>query len=174
MWKDIEGWENFYEVSSEGLVRNKSTNKLITIDYSNKSGYARVTLYYKGRRERFLLHRLVMKTFVGESNLEVNHIDSDKCNNSLSNLEYVTRKDNEMHCLLYGAKRNLYKPFKIIYFNGDIDVFQVKGELANRLGVTRACIKNWLHGKTRGYLNYNIKEIHYIEVNKCQTTNCSA
>ena len=51
-----------------------------------------------------------MKTFVGESNLEVNHIDSDKCNNSLSNLEYVTRKDNEMHCLLYGAKRNLYKP----------------------------------------------------------------
>ena len=54
MWKDIEGWENFYEVSSEGLVRNKSTNKLITIDYSNKSGYARVTLYHKGRRERFL------------------------------------------------------------------------------------------------------------------------
>ena len=50
MWKDIEGWENFYEVSSEGLVRNKPTNKLITIDYINKSGYARVTLYHKGRR----------------------------------------------------------------------------------------------------------------------------
>ena len=74
MWKDIKGWESYYEVSDLGEVRNKKTNKLVCIDYSNRSGYARVTLYYKDKPKKFLLHRLVMSTFVGDSNLEVNHI----------------------------------------------------------------------------------------------------
>lgn len=53
MWKDIKGWESYYEISDLGEVRNKKTNKLVCIDYSNRSGYARVTLYYKDKPKKF-------------------------------------------------------------------------------------------------------------------------
>ena len=61
MWKDINGFEGHYEISSNGEVRNKITNHLLTIDYSNKSGYARVTLHHNHKTKRYLLHRLVIK-----------------------------------------------------------------------------------------------------------------
>lgn len=174
MWKDIKGWESYYEISDLGEVRNKKTNKLVCIDYSNRSGYARVTLYYKDKPKKFLLHRLVMSTFVGDSDLEVNHIDSDKRNNSLTNLEYVTRVENARHCMRFGSKHNNYKPFIVEWLNGEVDMFETKSELANEVKVTIACVKMWLRGNTKGYTKYNIKDIHYVESNKCQTTNCSA
>lgn len=165
MWKDILGWEKYYEVSSYGIVRNKLTNHILSVDYSNPSGYARVTLYHNNKKQRYLLHRLVMETFVGKSELEVNHIDSDKTNNALSNLEYVTRKENETHCRLYGAKRKNYKPFLVIYSNGNRCVYQTREELSLSLGITRACVKMWLHKNNRGYEKYGIVSIEYIKTN---------
>ena len=162
MWKDINGFEGHYEISSNGEVRNKITNHLLTIDYSNRSGYARVTLYHNHKTKRYLLHRLVMETFVGKSNMEVNHIDSNKRNNSLDNLEYVTRKENETHCRLYGSKRKFYKPFIVLFSDLTKKEYQTKEELANEIEVTRACVKYWLHKLNKGYTNHGIISIEYI------------
>lgn len=174
MWKDIDGYERYYEVSSDGEVRNKITGHTIGIDYSNRSGYGRVTLYYKEKPKRFLLHRLVMKTFIGDSDYEVNHIDSNKRNNKLSNLEYTTKSENAKHCMRYGSRHNNYKPFYVEWDNGKVTSYEAKAELAYILGVTTACVKNWLHGKTNGYKDYHVNNIYYSKSNKCQTTNCSA
>lgn len=69
---------------------------------SGKLLYASVYLFKNGRREFWLIHRLVMMAFRGPSALHVNHIDFNPLNNCLSNLEYVTIKENAEHSAKYG------------------------------------------------------------------------
>jgi len=56
----------------------------------------------KKQVKQFLVHRLVLLTFIGPSPLIVNHIDGDKTNNHLSNLEYVTYQENTNHAIATG------------------------------------------------------------------------
>ena len=69
----------------------------------------------------FYAKNMLDKLRVYVKNEGFNNLQKDAALSTDEETKYVTRKDNEMHCLLYGAKRNLYKPFKVIYFNGDID-----------------------------------------------------
>ena len=165
MWKNIIGWEGYYSVNEYGEVRNDITNNIIKGDINNY-GYYRVCLYnknHKPAKQRFFRHRLVATHFIENPlNLdEVNHINGDKSNNHRSNLEWVCRKENELHCRKE-IKTKEYKPFKVIFLNGEEVIYDVKSDLSNNLNVTTACIKNWLHGKSNGYTNYGIKEIKYI------------
>ena len=101
VWKDIKGYENLYEISNFGNVRNK--NKQIKKQYDNK-GYLCVELYKKNKRKHFRIHRLVMMTFNDNSNhkLDINHIDGNKYNNKIDNLEWCTRKENLDHAVRKG------------------------------------------------------------------------
>lgn len=100
-WKFIEGWEDKYKISSDGEIIKlfprggfKYVNPIVILS----TGYHYIELSSKSIKVRHSLSRLVMKTFVGESNLEVNHKDRDRYNNKLSNLEYVTPRENTNHC----------------------------------------------------------------------------
>ena len=164
MWKPIKGWEEYYSVNELGEVKNNKTNKLIKGDVNN-AGYYRVSLCDKTslRKGRYFRHRLVTEHFIDNPNnlSEVNHIDGDKSNNCVDNLEWIDRTDNERH-----SRRELgnkeYKPFKVIYEDGREEIYEFKSDLANVLGVTNASVKNYLHGKSKGYINYNIVSIEYI------------
>lgn len=125
MWKDIKGWEDFYEINDYGEVRNKLTMRLIIGD-KNSTGYSRVCLYNKSHipnKQRFFRHRLVAEHFIPNPlNLpEVNHKDANIDHNYLSNLEWVTKKENELHSRIFGSKE--YKPFRVLYKSGDIKFF---------------------------------------------------
>ena len=105
-WQPIPGFERFYEVSEYGEVRrtqNRRWRKKGTAVTLNRDrfGYHRVQLYDSKNRQRltFAVHRLVMQVFVGAcpDGYEVNHIDGDKTNNHVSNLEYVTHQENIQH-----------------------------------------------------------------------------
>lgn len=98
-WKDVIGFEDYYEVSDLGRVRNKKTGRILKQRTREKKGYMSLELQKGGRetRKAFLVHRLVAAAFLGESLLQVNHKDFNKKNNELSNLEYVTAKDNVRH-----------------------------------------------------------------------------
>lgn len=165
MWKSIKGWEGLYSINENGDVKNDITGNLIKGDI-NSSGYYRVCLYnknHKPSKERFFRHRLVAIHFIENPYelKEVNHIDGDKSNNHVNNLEWVSREENELHCRKVLNNKE-YKPYKVIYSDDNEEIYETKSELANKLGVSGACIKNWLHGKTKGYVNYNIKEIKYL------------
>lgn len=165
MWINIKGWEKYYSVNENGEVMNNVTGKLIVGDVNNV-GYYRVCLNNKNNtpsRQRFFRHRLVAHHFIENPlNLkEVNHIDGDKSNNHVSNLEWINRKENEIHCRKKINTKE-YKPYKVVYFDGREEMYDVKSDLSNIINVTPACVKNWLHGATKGYINYGIKEIKYI------------
>ena len=91
----------------------------------------------------------------------MNHIDGCRSNNNVNNLEWVSARDNDLHCMKV-LKSRPYKPYKVVYANGEVVVYETKSELATILGVTITTIKHYLHGKSKGYLNYGIISINYI------------
>lgn len=106
VWKDINGYRGVYQVSNFGNIRsvdrldcnkrNRIAGRIIRPGEKG-NGYLQVSLVNaEGVRKNHYVHRLVMETFIGKcpDNCEVNHIDEDKKNNNLSNLEYVTHKTN--------------------------------------------------------------------------------
>lgn len=97
MWKRIAGYEN-YIVSSNGVIQNVKTNKILKPSF-DKKGYLEVWLSLNGKPKKFSVHRLVASAFIPnpENKTQVNHIDGDKSNNNLSNLEWVTNQENILH-----------------------------------------------------------------------------
>lgn len=101
-WRDVPGYEGLYQVSDTGLVlslpREGSDGRILRPDIT-RDGYAQVRLCKNGLKHRWLVHRLVALAFLPNPALkaEVNHIDGDKLNNALSNLEWSTRSENQQH-----------------------------------------------------------------------------
>lgn len=95
IWKDIEGYEDLYEVSDEGNVRNKNTGRILKPNKTHK-GYLYVNLCKDGISKHKLIHRLVAQAFIPNplNLLEVNHIDENKTNNNVENLEFCSRQYN--------------------------------------------------------------------------------
>jgi len=92
--KEIPGFEN-YSVSTEGCVFSRFRQ----LKPSTSTGYASVTISNGKEKKNLQIHRLVATLFIrNPKNLEiVNHIDGNKLNNDISNLEWVTRKGNARH-----------------------------------------------------------------------------
>jgi len=95
VWKDILNYNN-YEVSTFGNVRNKKTGRILKP--ANRGGYFVVGLSNK-LTKTFSIHRLVAETFIEnpKNKLQVNHKDKNGLNNHLSNLEWNTPKENNIH-----------------------------------------------------------------------------
>jgi len=106
-WRDIEGLEGFYQVSSAGRVRsfNKAKGKdvkgkpRILYTKANNSGYLLVWTCLYGRKKALTIHRLVAKAFVSnpEGKEFVNHKNGVKTDNRVDNLEWCTRRENMAH-----------------------------------------------------------------------------
>lgn len=94
IFKPIKGYEDLYEVSDLGNVRNKASGKLLK-PFRDRGGYLRVDLC-NGIRKSKLIHRLVAQVFLPNPlNLpQVNHIDENKSNNNVDNLEWCTAQYN--------------------------------------------------------------------------------
>jgi len=99
IWKTIESSPN-YEVSNLGSIRNIKTGNVLKVA-TNTYGYKLVCLSNKNQKQTGYIHRLVAEAFI-KTNLDtrtsvVNHIDGDKTNNSIKNLEWATYSDNAFH-----------------------------------------------------------------------------
>lgn len=105
IWKDIKGYEGIYQVSSRGKVRSLKNNKArILRPRINNKGYNVACLCKEGKVEYKLVHRLVAEGFINnfENKPYVNHIDGDKLNNNVNNLEWVTPSENTKHAIENG------------------------------------------------------------------------
>ena len=98
IWRNIEGFNGKYQVSSWGRIRNAETGTVLK-PYQNKKGYFKVGLSFGGKSVKKRVNRIVAMAFIeNPDNLpQVNHKDGNKQNNSVSNLEWVTDGRNKEH-----------------------------------------------------------------------------
>ena len=122
IWKDVVGYEGLYKVSEYGEVKSLKRTKKINNHSSATTeiperilaqditcwGYLRVALYKNGIRKYYKVHRLVALAFIPnpENKEQVNHIDGNKLNNCVENLEWCTRIENMVHARLNGLIGN--------------------------------------------------------------------
>ena len=108
IWKDIKGYENKYQVSNLGNIRSinyNNTNKPKILKPYIRNKYLSVRLSKNGKERHVKVNRIVAETFIQRPELEVNHKDGNKLNNSVDNLEWCTRKENVQHAIRTGLKK---------------------------------------------------------------------
>ena len=105
-WRDIPGYEGFYQVSDLGNVRSIRFNKIRNMKSWDSHGYRAVELCMNNNRYTVGIHRLVALTFIPnpENKPEVNHKDRNKSNNNVENLEWVTQSENVAHAYRHGVE----------------------------------------------------------------------
>jgi len=179
MWKEIPGYEGYYEVNENGLVRGV-TRRITRRDgrtYIRKAralapkvmhdGYLSVNLCKDGEQRRFYIHRLVAFLFVDGYNdgLEVNHKDCNRQNNKFDNLEWVSHQDNIKYTKSlkrHVSDRDLTGANNPNYHNHTLhDRFQNEPEL--RMVQSRSGAKNGRARAIRAYLpNGEALDFSYI------------
>lgn len=105
IWKDVEGYEGLYQVSDFGRVKSLATRHggiKILKNSHDRAGYLIVTLVKEKQKKTKTVHRLLMIAFLGNQNKDVNHIDGNKKNCNIENLEYVTKSENIRHAMRLG------------------------------------------------------------------------
>lgn len=113
LWRSLPNYENFYEISNFGKIRSKGgrAGNYIARELKqkkNRDGYLYFRLNNEISKQRlFSAHRAVAITFIPnlENKSQVNHIDFDRHNNHVSNLEWVTPKENAAHKFASGRHR---------------------------------------------------------------------
>jgi len=156
IWADIPFTNGDYSVSSFGRVYSNRYLRFLRI-YINRFGYQYTSIYSKN----YFVHRLVAYAFLGfeplgRGELEINHIDGDKKNNSLSNLEIVTHRENIRHALATGLK-----PFGMEGVRAVKDIGSVSKRLRHYvIDVLKICPSDFIektgthHSILNGRMNY--------------------
>lgn len=167
-WRKIKSSNDTYEVNKNGDIRRvlgvvdfgKNKRKVggVILKPKRKSnGYMEVNLKYNNKGNSKYVHRLVCEAFLGDipKDMCVNHIDGDKSNNNLSNLEVVTYSENSIHAFenklkiphrMLGENHPNSKltnsdvlKFRSLYANGKSAV-----EISNKYGVNKSTLRNVL------------------------------
>ena len=114
VYKKIDGYEN-YEVSNLGNVKNTKTNRILKPG-KDTNGYYFIGLSKNNIRKTFLIHRLIAYAFIPnpENLREIDHINQDKANNSITNLRWVSRSNN---CRNKTKKQNSSSKFMGVGFD---------------------------------------------------------
>lgn len=94
--KIIPNTNERYYATEDGHIYDIKLNKYIA-ENKSKRGWLKCHIWYKGKRITIGVHRLIAYAFLGESDLTVNHIDGDKTNNSINNLEYMSLQEQNWH-----------------------------------------------------------------------------
>jgi hypothetical protein len=168
IWKDVIGFEDFYQISDYGRIKCKEQ----IIEYSDghkevkrakilhgtiRHGYHHVDIKQNGERYFLAVHRLVAEVFIPnpDNKPHVNHIDGDRLNNIPSNLEWVTPSENQIHAVDTGLKRT--RKVAQYDFNGNlIKIHKNINQAAKAMGDTGGStnIRKVVNGKRLSAYGY--------------------
>lgn len=181
IWKDIKDFEGLYQISNLGNIKSlerKVNGKLGSvrtlpekhmIPTNNGRGYLVICLHKYGKRYDRKIHRLVAEAFIpNPDNLPtVNHIDGNKMNNCVDNLEWNTIQENCRHRQDNGlgnieaATIAKYKPIMSINIKtGETDTYSSLKEAANTLNCTIKGISKVLRGECKTHKGYRFEYVN--------------
>lgn len=188
-WKDIPTYE-FYQASSFGRIRskkrkvkNKGTyggwctfNSKILKQYIDNMGYYFVVLCINGKTKRIRVHRLIAFTFLDNANNynEVNHIDGNKLNNHIENLEFCSHKHNMQEAWNLNLISRCHKKGKEHHRSITVLQYDINGnfikewecirQVEKELGICNQNISKCCKGKYKTCGGYIWKYKHHQEV----------
>lgn len=165
IWKDIPGYEGVYQASTLGRIRSldrtiiRSASKRrgpheaklkgqVIKPVLRKDGYAVVPLGKKSPCTR--VHQIVAKTFIPnpENKPEVNHIDGKKSNNAVTNLEWCTTSENQLHsCRVLGHKPQNMKPVRCVETGEIFESAQAAAKGNRSMGTRINMVCNHYYGR---------------------------
>lgn len=171
IWKDVKGYEGLYQVSNLGNIKSlarykKNHSKLQKVEerklnmYTNKyNGYVYIVLTKNAIEKNIRVHKLVAQAFIpnSENKPQINHIDGNKENNRVDNLEWCTCKENVIHAYKNGLAKNKQKVKIRQYdkqhnFIAEFDgLLKASKELGISIGNISMCINN-KRKTTNGYI----------------------
>ena len=168
IWKDIPEFEGIYEVSNMGRIRslsrivrsgrgNRINPTVILKPAIGQWGYEQVCLRKDGKKYTKRVNRLVAQAFIPNPNNlpQVNHIDGDKTNNCVDNLEWCDASHNMKHCF-DNRMSNWTTKIRIIETG---EVFNSKAECARKIGGHISLIDMCLKGKRKTHKGYHFEII---------------
>lgn len=173
IWKDIKGYEGLYQISSYGRVKSleriiKLSNNFGNFSYktsermlqliTNNKGYYVVSLVKNKQKKQHRVHQLVAKHFLNnENNFNcINHIDGDKKNNHVNNLEYCTDSHNIKEAYRIGLKKPNFCML------GKLDDKCPNSIPVNQLTIDGVFIKRW-NSSREAMRQLNMKANHIMD-----------
>lgn len=170
IWRDVQGYEGLYQVSNLGRVKSldrvDSANRCRKgriMNLQNNKGYMMIRLSKNNIRGCSSVHRLVALAFINNPQCkpEINHIDGNKGNNNVENLEWVTSSENQIHAFKIGLQnktdyKNDKKSKPVIQIkNGDvIKEFPSAMEVERITGFPQGNISNCCRGRQKTAYGY--------------------
>ena len=172
IWKPINGYQGRYEISNHGRVRSfvnihNGKNNEMTGDYILKQyfrrGYKAVTLTNEnGVLAYCAVHRLVAEHFLGDcTGMQINHIDGNKENNNVTNLEICTMSQNILHAYKNGLMKPCDNCFKkkvnVIKDGVIVNTFKSIREMCREMKLDRRAVQRTIDGIYKHYRGYNFQ-----------------
>lgn len=153
IWKDIKEYPG-YQVSNLGRVKSfRQSKEGRILKPKISAGYAGIDFRKDGKNYYGLVHRIVLSTFSpieGWETLTVNHIDGNRLNNNLENLEWMTQSENTKYSREILRTGNAAQKVHIIKLNGEELFYDTVTAAAKELGVAKGTISRWVN-KQRSY-----------------------
>lgn len=179
VWKNIPNFEDYYEINNFGKIKSKR-KKLFLKTFIGRGGYPYVLLksnkYYNNSLHRLLM--IVFKPIENMCNLQVNHIDGNKLNYNLDNLEWTTKSENMQHSYKvlnrkgvnvgrFGILNKNSKKVKQLDFNGNLikiwdslsDYERFSGKRASDISAVLAGKQKTAHGYKWELIKIKLEEI---------------
>lgn len=156
-WKPVVGFEGLYEVSNHGRIRSSYRGGKLLNGNVDGRGYNRVWLWKNRVKSKHSLHRLVIIAFIENPNNHpcINHIDGNKLNNALKNLEWCSYQQNTRHAFKNGLMRGSdqprpwrRKPVQQIG-QGHSVVWESISQASKQTGISIPAICNCLSGRVK-------------------------
>ena len=154
-WRPVDHFDN-YLVSTEGRVQNRTTGRILRYSKSSSYRYPQVSLYNENGAVSKNVHVLVAQAFIGDvpPGYDVAHIDNDKENNRVDNLEIITHKQN-----IHNAHRDGLMTSRRVEIIETGEVYPSISSCARAIGGSPGEICNVLVGRSRKHLGYTFRYV---------------